>query len=590
MKAGRKVISEHLSVIPVQPGMRLVLESFDWEPESVEPLLLEWGGERLETDHSEKILRYSVSTKIPDEPSVIQIVMIQIQQDESDETGKKTTILFEIALMHEDDEDPDVPITNLPPYYALRPQRIINDIVSMGGWSRMGVPMGGSSRKVEFDEVEEWWEDICLEADRIPQVVVGSSLSGDLPVKDPSTASIILSGLANVHHPSSLATMERMNEVMGRFGAPRGSIRILLSDPSTVEERPQPLYSNDRLAGWKYRHSDGSLRHLHCEIHIFLRLAKMTLDDDSVPEYWRGASQIPSDPEEEYRIRREKRRMERLRAIEDLTIRAEELEVALSNTEDAWHSTQVENEALKEGIADIEQGRDDLISELDRVKSELEDMTDLVERYKEEYSNKKAANKYLKKQIGEMRKFHPLLEKFRDSEGATDIDDLLKRLESKMFDEEEVEEDPLEFNSVLSVLEHISKERRDMFNVGPTAFESAKKSPFRYVRRLQEAFEVMQDSYDYLRNLSDKDKTLNYEHAFRKLGKSKFRVANRETKATMDRYGKDRVFSGTEMQAHIKIGVERDAEKTLRIHFLFDRESKCYLIGHCGRHLPTVND
>ena len=90
--------------------MRLVLESFDWEPESVEPLLLEWGGERLETDHSEKILRYSVSTKIPDEPSVIQIVMIQIQQDESDETGKKTTILFEIALMHEDDEDPDVPI------------------------------------------------------------------------------------------------------------------------------------------------------------------------------------------------------------------------------------------------------------------------------------------------------------------------------------------------------------------------------------------------------------------------------------------------------------------------------------------------
>ena len=185
--------------------------------------------------------------------------MIQIQQDESDETGKKTTILFEIALMHEDDEDPDVPITNLPPYYALRPQRIINDIVSMGGWSRMGVPMGGSSRKVEFDEVEEWWEDICLEADRIPQVVVGSSLSGDLPVKDPSTASIILSGLANVHHPSSLATMERMNEVMGRFGAPRGSIRILLSDPSTVEERPQPLYSNDRLAGWKYRHSDSSL-------------------------------------------------------------------------------------------------------------------------------------------------------------------------------------------------------------------------------------------------------------------------------------------------------------------------------------------
>ena len=122
----------------------------------------------------------------------------------------------------------------------------------------------------------------------------------------------------------------------------------------------------------------------------------MTLDDDSVPEYWRGASRIPSDPEEEYRIRREKRRMERLRAIEDLTIRAEELEVALSNTEDHWHSCPGGKRGSEGRDCGYRARRDDLISELDRVKSELEDMTDLVERYKEEYSNKKAANKYLK--------------------------------------------------------------------------------------------------------------------------------------------------------------------------------------------------
>ena len=131
----------------------------------------------------------------------------------------------------------------------------------------MGVPVGGSSRRVEFDDVEDWWADICLEADKVTQVIVGSALSGDLPVVDPDTVSTILSGLANVHHVSSSATMEKMNEVMGRLGSPRGSVRLLLSDPSTSQK--QPLYTNERLRGSQYVLEDGTIKRRHFEHDIF---------------------------------------------------------------------------------------------------------------------------------------------------------------------------------------------------------------------------------------------------------------------------------------------------------------------------------
>ena len=68
---------------------------------------------------------------------------------------------------------------------------------------------------------------------------------------------------------------------------------------------------------------------------------------------------------------------------------------------------------------------------------------------------------------------------------------------------------------------------------------------------------------------------------------SVFGVANRENKTTMESFGKQRVFDGQEMQAHIKIGKSRAQDKTIRIHFLFDKQSERFKIGYCGRHLPT---
>ena len=117
--------------------------------------------------------------------------------------------------------------------------------------------------------------------------------------------------------------MEKMNEVMGRLGSPRGSVRILLSDPSTSQK--QPLYTNERLRGSRYVLEDGTMKRRHFEHDIFLRLAKRTLVGRVVPEYWEGVIQIPSNPEEEALKRMEKARLERIRNIEDLKTKTEEL-------------------------------------------------------------------------------------------------------------------------------------------------------------------------------------------------------------------------------------------------------------------------
>ena len=59
----------------------------------------------------------------------------------------------------------------------------------------------------------------------------------------------------------------------------------------------------------------------------------------------------------------------------------------------------------------------------------------------------------------------------------------------------------------------------------------------------------------------------------------------------MKKFGKQRTFmvngKRTQMQPHIKIG-KGSADKCLRIHFTFDKESGRFLIGHCGKHLPTA--
>ena len=63
-------------------------------------------------------------------------------------------------------------------------------------------------------------------------------------------------------------------------------MRLLLSDPSTNHK--QPLYTRERLRGSQYVHEDGVMKRRPFQHDIFLRLAKKTLAEKVVPEYWEG--------------------------------------------------------------------------------------------------------------------------------------------------------------------------------------------------------------------------------------------------------------------------------------------------------------
>ena len=51
------------------------------------------------------------------------------------------------------------------------------------------------------------------------------------------------------------------------------------------------------------------------------------------------------------------------------------------------------------------------------------------------------------------------------------------------------------------------------------------------------------------------------------------------------------VYEGepVEMFRHIKIGIEANVEKTIRVHFHWDAEREKIVIGHCGEHLPVAS-
>jgi hypothetical protein len=71
-----------------------------------------------------------------------------------------------------------------------------------------------------------------------------------------------------------------------------------------------------------------------------------------------------------------------------------------------------------------------------------------------------------------------------------------------------------------------------------------------------------------------------------------FEVARTESKETMDRYAKDRTFSGPGgrqwvCKKHLKVGAHGGAEKVLRIYFCEDPDTGRIVIGHVGEHLRT---
>ena len=74
-------------------------------------------------------------------------------------------------------------------------------------------------------------------------------------------------------------------------------------------------------------------------------------------------------------------------------------------------------------------------------------------------------------------------------------------------------------------------------------------------------------------------------------GKSEYAAKESETVMNNKAMRRQRMFdySGTkvEMFSHLKIGVEDDPTRTIRVHFHWDGNRRKIVIGYCGEHLPV---
>ncbi|WP_156473830.1 hypothetical protein [Acetobacter malorum] len=74
--------------------------------------------------------------------------------------------------------------------------------------------------------------------------------------------------------------------------------------------------------------------------------------------------------------------------------------------------------------------------------------------------------------------------------------------------------------------------------------------------------------------------------------RNEFSAKESETVMNNQKMRKSRTFhydgKDTEMFRHLKIGVEDNVEKTIRVHFHWDSKKRKIIIGYCGKHLPIA--
>jgi len=576
----------------MQPGFRLLIESGNNSIETIENEIKKWGGKYLEEVHDEYNSRYSISRMIP-KTNITQNALIQIKRNPSDkklDAEDMLSILIEIGLMIDEDEDPENYAQNLPKYHNLRPQAIVPNIISKGNWYRNGNPITTVPIKVNYDEVEDWWDAVTLERGVITQIIVGFDLNGDLPAKDPKILAKILSGFAKVYYPASAATMELMNDTMGSLKAPRGSIRLILDD-----NVKQPLYTPERITNIE------KINKRPYELDIFLRLAKKTLlneppilIEETLDSRANTFDKYNKNLEIEHSGKNER----------EFEQKYQHLENELLIIEDAYNTVEIEKltllEEIKKKNSEIEsknEEKNDLVSEIDNLELEVENLKEINSQYridKREMKKEKRTQDETIRQLNEQFKvLEPILKDFKYQNKIETIDELFTELRKTLLKEDEEDEVEEIFESVESVLLFLrdTPKWKKKFVISKNAIESGKVSTFNWPRRVLEAFEMMERSYDTILNKVRSNQRYDYQTVFRSdTSHGSFETANKESGNTMKKYGKQRQFlvngEMREMQAHIKLGGTKNTSKCLRIHFIFDTKSEKFLIGHCGNHLP----
>lgn len=142
------------------------------------------------------------------------------------------------------------------------------------------------------------------------------------------------------------------------------------------------------------------------------------------------------------------------------------------------------------------------------------------------------------------------------------------------------------FKSVYQVVQH-ANENLDNLRFLPSAFRSARKSPFLNTDKLYETLEILSECGQARANDTLGVSVENW------LGGRSVDYTPFESESTMKEYGEQRVFrngrNDLTMQEHIKLGGggNRDPQIVMRLHFIWSASEKRWLIGHVGRHLDT---
>ena len=80
-------------------------------------------------------------------------------------------------------------------------------------------------------------------------------------------------------------------------------------------------------------------------------------------------------------------------------------------------------------------------------------------------------------------------------------------------------------------------------------------------------------------------------HARRVFGKNEYAAKEAETVMANKVMRRQRTFAyeGTDvgMFRHLKIGVDDDVTRTIRVYFLWDSDKQKIVIGYCGKHLSV---
>ena len=138
--------------------------------------------------------------------------------------------------------------------------------------------------------------------------------------------------------------------------------------------------------------------------------------------------------------------------------------------------------------------------------------------------------------------------------------------------------------SPLECVELIEKLHEDCCTVLPSAKTSAAKMDrFAYGRQLLELLmRLVTDYRTRLMNSGDSE-------ARKVFGKNEYAAKESETLMGNKDMRNKRTFeydgNAVEMFRHLKIGVDDDTTKTIRVYFHWDVERKRIVIGHCGEHL-----